>query len=696
MVDGRFCFWFNICLKTNIRALHIPPFLPLVFLIPSFLFPLLKFSDYYTDKKGMNKELFKKSILWIIIFFIPGGAYAQSQNMTLQSNWNESNYNYNDIWGYVDNDGKEYAIIGSRDKIYFFNVTNPTSPQKIAEFAPGSNTSWRDIKTFDHYAYAVSEGLNNEGLVIFDLCSISEGIVRQVYQENSDFGKAHNIYIDATAEILYVVGSNTKSDGLIIYELGENPSNPKLIAEKTLPGGYVHDIFVKDNLAFCSHGYKGIYIYDVTTPDSPLLKANLNTNGYNHSSWALNQDNLLIYAQEVPIGMPLGVLDYSDYLDNDLITISSFKEPILGPSSTQSTPHNPYIVGNYAIVSYYEDGVVIFDISNPLQPERVAYYDTYPSNSTYNGYEGCWGVYPFLPSGNILASDITNGLFILKPSFDLPTTCNNGKNDWNEVNIDCGGICALCVPCAKEICDNNIDDDRDGNIDCYDESCDCGLNDVNIEVKLMLEGFLEENNALMTTTLSDSEILPYFQPFKIAPINYNGREQVDVMPTNAVDWVLVEARHPELLDSVLAKKAGILLSDGSIIQVDGTTGVQFENLSVNQIHLVVRNRGHLAIMSRELLDVSQNSVTYDFTTGNDKVMGNNQLKSKGNYFCLHAGDFDQNGIINSQDFNIWKQNSALVNRYLSWDADGNGIINVLDFNFWKINRSKIGEPMIQY
>ncbi len=644
----------------------------------------------------MSKELFQKAILWIIIIFIPGTTFSQSQNMTLQSNWDESNYNYNDVWGYVDNEGNEYAIMGSKDKIYFFNITNPTSPQKIAEFAPGSNTSWRDIKTFDHYAYAVSEGLSNEGLVIFDLCSISEGIINQVYQENTDFGKAHNIFIDATTEILYVVGSNTKSDGLIIYDLGENPSQPILIGKKTLTGGYVHDIFVKDNLAFCSHGYKGLYIYDVSNPNTPLLKANLNTNGYNHSSWGLNQDNLLIYAQEIPIGMPLGVLDYSKYLDNDLTTISTFKEPLLSPASTQSTAHNPYVVGDYAIASYYEDGVVIFDVSNPLQPERVAYYDTYPSNSTYNGYEGCWGVYPFLPSGNILASDINNGLFIIKPNFALSTSCNNGKKDWNESNIDCGGVCALCTPCIKEICDNNIDDDRDGKIDCSDESCDCTLSQATIDVKIILEGFLDENSGLMSSLLKDGDILPNYQPFKVAPFNYGGIEQVDAMPSDAVDWVLVEARHPDYLDSVLAKKACILRIDGSIIQSDGRVGVQFENLSANQIHLVIRNKGHLAVMSRGLLDLTPNTVTYDFTSSTEKAMGNDQLKLKGNYYCLYAGDFDQNGIINSQDFNIWKQNSALVNRYLSWDADGNGIINVLDFNYWKINRSKIGEPMIQY
>ncbi len=662
------------------------------------------FNDIYHSKLAkilthtpyrMNKPLLKKTILWIIIIFIPAAIFSQSQNMDLQANWNESDYNYNDVWGYVDNAGGEYAIIGAEDKVYFLKITNPTNPVKIAEFELGSKTAWRDIKTFGHYAYAVSEGLTNEGLVIFDLCAIEEGVVSQVYQENEDFGKAHNIFIDVAKELLYVVGANTQSDGLIVYDLSINPSVPKLLTKKTLPGGYVHDIFVKDDLAFCSHGFKGLYIYDVSNPATPLLRANLNTSGYNHSSWGMREDGLLVYAQEIPLGMPLGILDYSNYLDNDLTTIKTFKEPLLSPTSVQNVAHNPFVVGDYAVVSYYEDGVVIFDLSNPLSPERVAYYDTYPTNSTYTGYEGCWGVYPFLPSGNILASDISNGLFIIKPTFDLPNTCRNGIKDWNEENIDCGGVCASCTPCISEICDNNIDDDRDGKIDCEDDSCDCALNQAKIESKIMLEGFLDENTGLMTSALMEGEILPLFQPFKIAPYNYDGIENIVAIPAEVVDWVLVEARHPDYLDSILAKKACLLLRDGSIIQHDGAA-IYFENLPPTLIHLVVRSRGHLAVMSRELLDLSQNAIKYDFTNSAEKALGNNQLKLKGNYFCLFAGDFDQNGIINSIDFNIWKQNSALVNRYLSWDVDGNGIINVLDFNYWKINRSKIGEPMIQF
>jgi hypothetical protein len=86
------------------------------------------------------------------------------------------------------------------------------------------------------------------------------------------------------------------------------------------------------------------------------------------------------------------------------------EEPL---SDDGSVAHNPFIVGNTLLIAYYHDGVQAYDISNPSLPVLKGYYDTFSQNSSYYSYNGCWGLYPFLPSGNIIASDITNGLFIL-------------------------------------------------------------------------------------------------------------------------------------------------------------------------------------------------------------------------------------------------------------------------------------------
>ncbi|MDP7430882.1 MAG: carboxypeptidase regulatory-like domain-containing protein, partial [Flavobacteriales bacterium] len=66
-------------------------------------------------------------------------------------------------------------------------------------------------------------------------------------------------------------------------------------------------------------------------------------------------------------------------------------------------PHNTHVDGNFLITSYYRDGTTVHDITYPNHMIQVAYYDSYAGSG--NGFNGCWGTYPFLTSGNIISSD---------------------------------------------------------------------------------------------------------------------------------------------------------------------------------------------------------------------------------------------------------------------------------------------------
>ena len=84
-------------------------------------------------------------------------------------------------------------------------------------------------------------------------------------------------------------------------------------------------------------------------------------------------------------------------------------------------PHNQLIKGDLLFTSYYYDGLQIHDISDPLNPVRKYYYDTY-LGAHNNSYEGAWGVYPYLPSGKILVSDMQTGLYVLELPTSVSTT----------------------------------------------------------------------------------------------------------------------------------------------------------------------------------------------------------------------------------------------------------------------------------
>lgn len=381
---------------------------------------------------------------------------GQSMNMTLLSTWTDntlpisSGVRFNDCWGFVKG-AKEYAVLGSRYEIHFFDITNPTAPVNIANFDNGSNSVWRDFKTYGNYVYAVCDEINPdaEGLIAFDFSALPLGSITQVHQNNITFQKAHNIFIDEPTGKLYVAGANTAN--MIIFDLLANPAAPTVVYSGSLAGAYVHDVHVRNNKMYCSHGFNGMYVYNVTNPATPvLLGSNLAPNsGYNHSSWLNASGSHLIMAEET-WGKPLKVLNVNDpsnmSIESTFISAlipGTFPAPYVG-----SIVHNPFIKGNLCYLAYYHEGIQVYNISNPLMPVRVAYYDTEPTNTNYDSYQGAWGVYPYLPSGTIIGSDVKNGLFLMSvaasvlpieiKSFNVKTNKEKVNVAWeteNEINV---------------------------------------------------------------------------------------------------------------------------------------------------------------------------------------------------------------------------------------------------------------------
>ena len=209
-------------------------------------------------------------------------------------------------------------------------------------------------------------------------------------------------------------------------------------------------------------------------------------------------------------------------------------------------------------------------------------------------------------------------------------------------------------------------------------------------VNVFLEGFYDKDNLQMRTTLADNNLLPLQQPFQDAPFNYTGSEQLSSIPPNMVDWLLIRMRDGNDFNTVLCERAAILRADGVVQMVDGEENIQFDCANSGTFYISVNHRSHLSVVSNSPQSLSLSDPVIDFTTSTDAAFGEEQLKSDGNVAFLYSGDFDCNGVINNEDYNVWKINGAGINVYSSADADGNGIISSLDYNLWKANRSKIG------
>lgn len=369
------------------------------------------------DSSGMLKLIF---ITLLFTGFHAPVLGQNSWNMSLASRYDndslpqQSNVAYSDVWGYAYPDGKEIAIIGTLDSIWIYEVTDPYRIRRVFSFGGGYRTIWREFKTYRHYLYAITDAVN-EGLTVFDL-GHSPDSIQFVQRDLSIFIRSHMLFADTSSGHLYITGARDSIGAvdLIMLDLNVDPAHPSLIRKIDLPGNYVHDVFVRHDTAYCSHGTNGLYIYKIESNGDYTELGSLTTyqqQGFNHSSWIHENGKYLIFADETH-NTSLKLVDIRDVSNPRVINM--FRSALEAPDDTASIAHNPYFKGDYAFVSYYHDGVVVFNCNNPLDVQIVAYYDTEPGNTNYHKtYEGAWGVFPYLPSGTILASDIQNGLFVL-------------------------------------------------------------------------------------------------------------------------------------------------------------------------------------------------------------------------------------------------------------------------------------------
>jgi hypothetical protein len=212
-----------------------------------------------------------------------------------------------------------------------------------------------------------------------------------------------------------------------------DPENPQFLADLNsfFPQfSQVHDMFVRNDTVYASCGFDKLQIFKFDSINNSFSQiGSLNTYpeaGYNHSSTLTNDGEYLIFADEVPAELGMKIVNVSD--PGDIQLSSVFR------SNQGATPHNPYLLGNKAIIAYYRDGLQIFDVSNPANPVRTGFFDTHPQNGvSYTGqpYQGAWGAYPFFPSGNILVSDMQLGLFVLDANVALGNpTVTEKSNEW--------------------------------------------------------------------------------------------------------------------------------------------------------------------------------------------------------------------------------------------------------------------------
>ncbi|HMQ68767.1 MAG TPA: choice-of-anchor B family protein [Ignavibacteria bacterium] len=351
------------------------------------------------------KKLF---LLLIIALCLSNNSNAQlpNQNTYLIKQLDAHGTDYSALWGYLAPDGREYAILGCYTGTAFIDVTDSANVHEV-DFVNGVSSQWREMKVYDHYAYIVSEGTNSR-LQIIDLQYLPDSVSLVNTWSYSGYTKTHSI--SQSGPYLYLNGGNSAGNGGITIVDITNPVSPVKRGQWT--NLYVHDSRILNDTIWASNVYSGqTSIINAANKNSPVTVKTFQSYPVStistHNCAITDDRKYLLTTNEV--SSPNGKLNVWNIEDLDNISFVTEWQPT---GITTAIVHNVEIYGNYAVIAHYRAGIRIVDISNPVVPVEVAWYDTYPSSNSA-AFTGCWAVYKF-PSGKIIGSDITGGLFVIK------------------------------------------------------------------------------------------------------------------------------------------------------------------------------------------------------------------------------------------------------------------------------------------
>jgi len=353
----------------------------------------------------------------------------------------------NDVWGWTDPEtDHDYAIVGLHDRTSFVDVTDVHQPVWIGSLERTNGTRrtlWRDIKVHGNFAYIVSDNAGRHGVQVFDLTALrafhGEPLELTEFAHYDGVANAHNIVINEDEPFAYVVGANGANNdcggGLHIINI-EDPRNPVFVgcfahADTGRRGtGYSHDAmcvtyhgpheeYVGHQICFGANE-TALSIADLTDKRSPVAigLGEYPNSAYTHQGW-INEDHTHFFVNDEG-DETAGLTEGTRTLVFD---IRRLDDPVLVAQHVTDSPatdHNLFIRGDLMYQSNYRSGLRVFNVSDPVRPRAVGYFDTVPwggnegMGNLSTGALGSWSNYPFFDSGVVVVTSGLEGLFILR------------------------------------------------------------------------------------------------------------------------------------------------------------------------------------------------------------------------------------------------------------------------------------------
>jgi choice-of-anchor B domain-containing protein len=335
----------------------------------------------------------------LFLLFLPQLLEAQLQQI---GHLSYGNTTLAGCWHYVDQQGTEYALVGTSKGLSIVDVSNPTQP--VERFAvPGLSNNWREVKTCGDYAYVSTEA-NNSGITIVNLSELPDTVYYKTWMGSSPdtmILKSHALA--CTDNYLYVFGGT--QSGAVICDLAD-PWNP--VIKSVYKQQYIHDGYVRGDTLWASEIYQGQFsVIDVSDKTKPVVLATQPTPGsFNHNSWLSDDSKILFTADEKP-NTPLGAFDVSDL--NNITRLDLYYPSILPTREV----HNVRVLNDFLVNASYGGQLTLVDANKPDNLIETAWASL--------GSSLVWDADPYLPSGILLATAKSEGLFIFQPSYERAT-----------------------------------------------------------------------------------------------------------------------------------------------------------------------------------------------------------------------------------------------------------------------------------
>lgn len=351
--------------------------------------------------------LYQRTALLLLQFLVP--MLVSSQSVTLPARYNLEPIGHLSYaprtlagcWHYVDGNGSEWALVGTSTGMSIVDISNPALP--IERFiVPGRTSSWRELRTWNGYAYVGSEA-DSSGITIVDLNSLPDTINWKVWRGDIEHdGLLRRSHTVQTKDgYLYIFGGGNVTNGCTIADLSD-PWNPAIVGTYTT--NYVHDGFIRGDTLWTCEIYKGWFgVVDISDISNPLLLTTQPTPTVFVHNCELSPDSRTLFTTDEKPNAPLAAYDVSD-LEN--ITLLDTYLPGRIPAGEV---HNVRVKGNFLINPSYGGQLTIVDATHPDNLIETAWDSL--------GTSLVWDADPYLPSGVLLASAKQEGLYLYQPVY---------------------------------------------------------------------------------------------------------------------------------------------------------------------------------------------------------------------------------------------------------------------------------------